>query len=80
MMRDEDFSNRLNNSATFLGFTALHYAVLVDDLEVVKVLLENGANPCTENDAGHRAELYANDEDIKNLLQEHVKKVSIVIT
>lgn len=75
MIRDEDFSNRLNNSATFLGFTALHYAVLADNGEVVKLLLENGANPCLENESGHRPESYASDGEMKTLLQSHTKKV-----
>lgn len=79
MIRDEDFSSRLNNSATFLGFTALHYAVLADNGEVVKLLLEGGANPCLENDAGHRPESYAGDGEMKTMLQGYTKKVILKV-
>ncbi|KAL8191375.1 UNVERIFIED_CONTAM: hypothetical protein K2H54_073218 [Gekko kuhli] len=40
--REDDFSNRLNNRASFKGCTALHYAVLADDCPSVKMLLEGG--------------------------------------
>ena len=30
-------------NSNFEGMTALHYAVLEDDVEIVRVLLENGA-------------------------------------
>lgn len=75
MTRDEDFSSRLNNSATFHGFTALHYAVLIDDFEIVKLLLENGANPCLENDSGLKPVEYASVGEIKQLLEEYGQKV-----
>ena len=42
MMREEEFSNRLNNRASFKGCSSLHYAVLADDAELVKLLLEAG--------------------------------------
>ena len=34
------------------GTTALDYAVMRGDVEIVKILLENGANPYIENDLG----------------------------
>ncbi|KAK9747134.1 Ankyrin repeats (3 copies) [Popillia japonica] len=74
MMRDEEFSSQLNNRATFLGFTALHYAVLTDNLDVVKVLLEAGANPLVENDSGHKAIQYAKEGELKLVLQEYMEK------
>ena len=30
-MREEEFSDRLNSRATFIGCTALHYACIIDD-------------------------------------------------
>ncbi|KAF2901713.1 hypothetical protein ILUMI_04474 [Ignelater luminosus] len=75
MIRDEEFCSRLNNKATFLGFTALHYAALADSIESVKVLLAHGANPCIENDSGHKPLEYARDgSEIKKLLEEHTSK------
>lgn len=76
MIRDEEFSNALNNRATFLGFTPLHYAVLTDNFDVVKLLVKNGANPTLENDAGHSPLMYAKDEEIKQYLDKEIKVVS----
>jgi len=38
---------------SFRGFTALHYAVLVDDIHAVKALLEAGADPTIKTAAGY---------------------------
>jgi len=38
---------------SFRGFTALHYAVLIDDIRVVKALLEAGADPTIKTAAGY---------------------------
>ena len=37
------------------GTTPLNYAVMRGDVEIVKILLENGANPFVENDLGMNA-------------------------
>ncbi|GLV35763.1 torsin [Carabus blaptoides fortunei] len=74
LMRDEEFCNRLNNRATFLGCTALHYAVLADEPEIVQLLLEAGADPCIENDSGLRPIQFANDSEIKHMLEEYTTK------
>ena len=37
------------------GLTALNFAVMRGDVEIVKILLENGADPYTENDLGMNA-------------------------
>ncbi|GJQ81472.1 hypothetical protein Trydic_g14628 [Trypoxylus dichotomus] len=74
MSRDEEFSSQLNNRATFLGFTALHYAVLTDNLDIVKLLLKAGANPLLENDSGHKPIQYAKEGEIKQLLEEYIEK------
>lgn len=77
--REEEFSDRLNNRATFQGFTALHYAVLADSKTCVKALLDGGANPTIENDAGHRAVAYAKREEIKEMLIKYAIKYDEII-
>ncbi|XP_012261411.2 caseinolytic peptidase B protein homolog isoform X2 [Athalia rosae] len=79
MDREEEFSDRLNNKASFQGFTALHYAVLADSMPCVEALLEAGANPTIENEAGHRAVEYARDGDMKELLIQHALKYDEIL-
>ena len=43
--REDEFSDRLNTRANFKGCTSLHYAVLADDLEIVRLLLQHGTIP-----------------------------------
>jgi len=72
MIREEEFSDRLNSSADFRGFTALHYAVLSDSKQTVSVLLKNGADPRVKNHTGHRAVEYArgDGDEIQVLLKQ----------
>lgn len=79
MKREEEFSDRLNNRATFQGFTALHYAVLADSKICVKTLLDEGANPTVENEAGHRAVDYATEGEIKEMLIKHAIKYDEIV-
>ncbi|XP_072152424.1 mitochondrial disaggregase isoform X2 [Bemisia tabaci] len=67
-LRETEFSDQLNNRRTFQGFTALHYAVLANDFTIVRLLLDAGANPLIENDAGHQPIMFAKAEQIKDLL------------
>ncbi|KAM4796198.1 mitochondrial disaggregase [Rhinophrynus dorsalis] len=67
--REDEFSNRLNNRASFRGCTALHYAVLSDDYGTVKELLEGGADPMQKNDMGHTPIDYAREGELKKLLK-----------
>ncbi|XP_012288183.1 caseinolytic peptidase B protein homolog [Orussus abietinus] len=65
---EEEFSDRLNKRASFQGFTALHYAILANCKECVKALLDGGANPTIENDAGHRPIEYSRDDEMNEML------------
>jgi ATP-dependent Clp protease ATP-binding subunit ClpB len=75
MMREEEFSSSLNTKVSFRGFTALHYAVLINNFKIVKLLIEKGANPIVENEAGHVPLLYAKEGELKVYLQEQTSKV-----
>nr|XP_033803424.1 caseinolytic peptidase B protein homolog isoform X2 [Geotrypetes seraphini] len=67
--REDDFSSRLNNRASFRGCTALHYAVLSDDYRTIKELLDGGANPLQMNEMGHTPVDYAREGEVKKLLK-----------
>lgn len=75
MMREEEFSTSLSSKASFRGFTALHYAALGDNFEIAKLLIEKGANPIAENEAGHIPLLYAKEGQLKTFLEEQTTKV-----
>ncbi|KAJ8919464.1 hypothetical protein NQ315_016564 [Exocentrus adspersus] len=74
MIRDEEFSSGLNNKATFLGFTALHYAVLTDNLDTIRLLIKYGANPNLENELGHKPVMYTKKEEIKKYLTAEMER------
>ncbi|XP_046600090.1 caseinolytic peptidase B protein homolog isoform X1 [Neodiprion lecontei] len=79
MKREEEFSDRLNNRASFQGFTALHYAVLADSMACVQALLDAGANPTIENESGYRAVEYARDGEMKEILIKHALKYDEIL-
>ncbi|XP_023648315.1 mitochondrial disaggregase isoform X2 [Paramormyrops kingsleyae] len=72
--REDEFSSRLSSRASFRGCTALHYAVLADDLRTARMLLEAGANPLLTNEMGHTALAYAKEGELQTLLWEAEKK------
>jgi ATP-dependent Clp protease ATP-binding subunit ClpB len=72
--REEEFCDRLSSRATFNGFTALHYAVLNDNLAIINILIEHGADPLIENEQGHLPSAYALQQR-KELLSEFEKNV-----
>ena len=60
------------------GTTALNFAVMRGDVEIVKILLENGADPYVENDLGMNAFDICNKAgpfpSVNRALQEHVNE------
>ncbi|EFX86089.1 hypothetical protein DAPPUDRAFT_313073 [Daphnia pulex] len=72
--REEEFSDRLNNRATFSGCTALHYACIIDDAACVAALLDAGANPSLANLGGHKPIDYANSDAMRELLESYIIK------
>ena len=72
--REEEFCDRLSSRATFNGFTALHYAVLNDNLTIVNILIEHGADPLIENEQGHLPSAYALQQR-KELINQFEKNV-----
>lgn len=72
--REDEFSNRLSNRASFRGCTALHYAVLTDDTQLVHTLLEKGADPTLANDQNHRPADYSRNPTMRKLLQEYADR------
>lgn len=73
--RESEFSESLRAQENYLGFTALHYAVLVECTDCVKLLLAKGANPNIEA-SGHTPVALAKDAEMKTLLESEVEKVS----
>lgn len=54
------------------------YAVLMDNVTIVNLLLENEADPSVENELGLKARDYAtNNPQLLNLLKEYEEKVSV---
>eukprot|EP00105_Crassostrea_gigas_P042973 XP_019927121.1 PREDICTED: caseinolytic peptidase B protein homolog [Crassostrea gigas] len=45
MVREEEFNDRLSQRANFKGCTPLHYAVLMEDFTIVKLLLDAELKP-----------------------------------
>ncbi|XP_071989878.1 mitochondrial disaggregase isoform X2 [Engystomops pustulosus] len=75
--REDEFSNRLNNRASFRGCTALHYAVLMDDYGTAQALLEGGANPMQRNEMGHAPLDYAREGELKKMLRDWESKFQV---
>ena len=57
------------------GTTALNYAVFRGDIEIVKILLEHGADPYVENDLGMNAfeicDRVGPFPSVRNVLEEY---------
>ena len=57
-------------NADWRGFTPLHYAVLCDEEQLVKVLVEAGASVRATTQSGFLPIDLSDDKDIKNILKE----------
>lgn len=71
--RSTEFNPHLAQ-VNFHGCTALHYAMLANDLDTIKVLVESGANPLVENDLGHKPLDYADSPVIETYLNNYTKE------
>ncbi len=71
-------SGLMKMMATWAGLTALGFAVIRGDVEIVKILLENGADPYIENDLGMNAfdicEKAGPFPSVQRMLEEHLNK------
>ena len=67
-MRDHEFSSEINHFVSYSGFTPLHYAVAMDDLRMVEILLDGGADPTLENNRGLTPINYCTNEEMRTLL------------
>ncbi|XP_061165510.1 mitochondrial disaggregase-like [Saccostrea echinata] len=73
-VREEQFNDRLSQRANFKGCTPLHYAVLMEDFAIVKMLLDAGADPTLENVNGHKPIDYTKNQSLQNLLRNAESK------
>lgn len=57
--REDEFCGTMNSRASFLEWTALHYAALADSEPAARALLDAGADPTARDHAGRRPRHYA---------------------
>ncbi|XP_076040001.1 mitochondrial disaggregase-like isoform X2 [Oratosquilla oratoria] len=74
VIRESEFSSLLRHTQMFRGCTALHYAVLIHDLETVQLLLQAGGNPMAANEYGFLPQDYAKDIGMRTLMQKQLEK------
>ncbi len=72
---DGDLVGTGSSYSNFEGSTALHYAVLGDQKEMVEVLMEAGADPNVKNKMGHLPRDYARGEELRTILDAYVEDV-----
>ncbi|XP_026748185.2 caseinolytic peptidase B protein homolog isoform X2 [Galleria mellonella] len=73
--REDEFCPSMNARASFLGWTALHYAALADSAGAVRALLQAGADPTRRDHAGRRALHYAREPSAaRDLLLDHARR------
>ena len=62
------------------GFTALHYAVIMDNAEVAKLLLNAGANPNAASRQGYQPIHLVDSSDVRNTIVEAQGLVSLAFS
>ncbi|XP_047989288.1 caseinolytic peptidase B protein homolog isoform X1 [Leguminivora glycinivorella] len=73
--REDEFCASMNSRASFLGWTALHYAALADSAGSAAALLDAGADPTARDHAGRRALHYTKDPSpTRDLIVEHAAR------
>ncbi|XP_014356863.2 caseinolytic peptidase B protein homolog [Papilio machaon] len=73
--REDEFCGSMNARASFLGWTALHYAALADSAASARELLENGADPTARDHAGRRPLHYTRDPSpARELILQHTRR------
>ena len=78
-VRDHEFSSYINHFVSYSGFTPLHYAVISDDIAIIRLLLSHGADPTVEDRRGLTPVDYCTNEDVRILLKDHAAQVSSLI-
>ena len=78
-VRDHEFSSYINHFVSYSGFTPLHYAVISDDVAIIRLLLSHGADPTVEDRRGLTPVDYSTNEDVRILLKDHAAQVSSLI-
>jgi ATP-dependent Clp protease ATP-binding subunit ClpB len=76
-IRDEEFCPHINHFISYSGFTPLHYAIITDDERIIRLLLENGADPTIEDAAGRMPIKYCTNGKVKKLLEEFTKQIEM---
>lgn len=70
---------KFNVNATFQGFTALHYAALLNNIESLKVLMDHGADPNLKSVSGHKPIDLVTDITIYELLSDYENDVNFSV-
>lgn len=67
--------DNFNVNASLQGFTAFHYAALLNNIESLKVLIKYGADPHLKSVTGHKPINLTTDTEVYELLLEYEKNV-----
>jgi len=71
--------NNFNVNAMFQGFTALHYAALMNNIESLEVLIKYGADPYLKSVTGLRPIDLVTDDRAYKLLLEYENNVGLIL-